>query len=267
MDALQRSIDQNSVLWLLVAGVVGAGFKLLFDTYLAERLSRRATEAMAVRELSNPLLQATGRVGSRLSTYLTYGDWRWYSESAYFRTSLLYTVGVYLHWFDRVDTEAFLNASPRSSRARRLREPLYLTSKVLSGRDFVGPVPDGWPHGLPEILKFDQIAMGEAVASGGTEPLVLRYIDFVRGLDSDADLARWFAPLSSLMAVAEDDGDPRRDMARRRIRCFALALLALESHLGGEPLDRTVLGAHLEALDARTRAVMTQELRDHGVEV
>ena len=52
MDALQRSIDQNSVLWLLVAGVVGAGFKLLFDTYLAETDALDArTRAVMTQEL------------------------------------------------------------------------------------------------------------------------------------------------------------------------------------------------------------------------
>jgi hypothetical protein len=72
-DLLTKKFEATSLFWLLVGALVGTIVKLVFDHYLAPKVSRRTVAIGAISRYSNPLLQATERLSARLRDYFAWG--------------------------------------------------------------------------------------------------------------------------------------------------------------------------------------------------
>ena len=69
-DWIQRSFEQNSILWLLLTsvlgGLIGASMRYLFDVLLPQRLQQRRDVLSIKRKYATPIVLAADEFRTRL---------------------------------------------------------------------------------------------------------------------------------------------------------------------------------------------------------
>src|SRR5688572_4739191 len=102
MNWFTRSVEQYSILWLLlsafIGGVVGTGVKFLFEDVLRPQVGWRRDSRRAVRGVTVPLLRATDSLERWTNNWVRNVDEHWYETSDYYRLATLHSFAEYLGW-------------------------------------------------------------------------------------------------------------------------------------------------------------------------
>ena len=112
MDALFRSFEENSIIWILISlgvgGVIGATIKLLFEQVFGPRVEGRRAARQALRAYSFPFLRAADALDAGLANLIRFADSGWFDEDEHYRISTLYLLASYFGWCKILEDAAFL---------------------------------------------------------------------------------------------------------------------------------------------------------------
>ncbi|MBE9001147.1 hypothetical protein IQ274_23720 [Nostoc sp. LEGE 12447] len=200
-DWLQKSFQQNSILWLLVSsiigGIIGAMTKLIFDVILPQKLQNSLQVKKVVEKYRNPILRASLDLQSRLYNIVDQSFLQIYChrsdvDKEYAITSTLYVFAEFLAWTEILRREVqfldFGNAKSNQELERLLGNiSRQFTSDALN---FTFRLPKGQQRAIGEIM----IVEGESLECIG-------FAKFASKLENEPDFSRWFSSLKEDIRV------------------------------------------------------------------
>ena len=121
LDMLSRSFEQNTILWIVISGVVGAFItsvvKFIFEQTLPEWQQKKASK-IAIQKYSFPLLRSAYNLDTTIQTLLHSSDKRRFdsSKDEYFHLKVLYFFGCFLGWCRSYQMNPLLNMQNRAKK-------------------------------------------------------------------------------------------------------------------------------------------------------
>lgn len=210
MDIVLRSIEEHSLLWVVVSagfgGVIGALIKFVFETVIALRYQHRISAHKLLRRYRYPLLRAADVLDRRLENIIRFAEKHWYDDPGddYYRLSTLYLFGVYLGWCKILEDAAYLEFEASDHRARAFSVRFYRVFKALTGFWYFSGIDEGEVEGVEAatVPRLALTAIGELMClrprDGVDElPGTLGFVEFTEQLQASPVFQKWFRYLES----------------------------------------------------------------------
>lgn len=221
MDALLRSFEEHSIIWIIISagigGLLGALIKFVFEQVLGPRLRSVRAAKVALRRYTYPILRTADTLDRRIENLIRFVDKKWFDDPKedYYRLSTLYLFGRYFGWCKILENEAFLKYEISDRKARNFNIRFYRVFKGITGFDYFKDLKaDEF-----EDLEADEVssieaatvprlaltAIGELMIKKheGTEerlPTVLDFVEFVRDYKTSPDFKKWFSYLENVLS-------------------------------------------------------------------
>ena len=269
MSFLLDSIEEHSVLWLVlsatVGAVIGALLKFVFESVAVTRFQQGRAARASMRRYRYPLLRAADALDRRLQNFIQFVGRGWYEDAAndYYRVSTLYVLGCYFGWCKIIEEEAFIEFVTSDRQARRFSSQFYGVFKALTSFSCFEGVPPGEIENVEgaAVPRFILTAIGELMIAPaqapGEFPRMLSFVSFTEKLRADPAFAEWFCTLEKYLLV---DQERSRTSARwNRIVVFATMLRAFVSYL--DPKSRQTAPRHIWYL-GHLHAVVATNVRN-----
>jgi hypothetical protein len=194
-DWLQKSFQENSVVWLLISsvigGIIGSTTKFIFDVILPQRLQNNSQAKKLVAKYRNPILRASLDFQSRLYNIVDQSFLQIYCNRSdldrkYAIESTLYVVAEFLAWTEILRREVqFLDFGNEKSNQELERLLGNISRQFTSDAlDFTFRLPKGQQRAIGEIM----IAKSESLECIG-------FAKFVSLLEKELEFSRWFSNL------------------------------------------------------------------------
>lgn len=245
MDILLRSIEEHSLLWVVVSagfgGVVGALIKFVFETVIALRYQHRVSARKMLRRYRYPLLRAADSLDRRLENIIRFAAKRWYDDPRddYYRLSTLYLFGVYLGWCKILEDAAYLEFETSDRKAREFSIRFYRVFKALTGFWYFSGFDEGEVEGVEAatVPRLALTAIGELMrreSGDGADrlPETLGFVEFTEQLKTSPAFQKWFRYLEAGI-LAEQQVSPSSPRWNRLL-VVASMLRAFVSYLDPE---------------------------------
>jgi hypothetical protein len=209
MDFLFRSIEEHSLLWMIISaglgGVVGAMIKFIFETVIASRYQNTVSAKKMLRRYRYPLLRAADSLDRRLENMIRFVNKQWYDDDKddYYRLSTLYLFGTYLGWCKILEDSAYFEFERSDRHARQFSRFFYRVFKSLTGFGYFKGVPAGEVDDVEAatVPRFALTAIGELMykkPQGADQlPETLTFIEFTARINTSAEFKKWFQYLES----------------------------------------------------------------------
>lgn len=273
MDSfLLRSIQEHSVLWVLISaglgGIIGALIKFLFETVAALRYQQEVTARKMLRKYRYPLLRAADSLDRRLENMITFIDKKWYEDPQddYYRLSTLYLFGSYLGWCKTLEDEAYLEFETSDRRAREFSIGFYRVFKALTGFWYFSDLDEGEIAGIEEatVPRLALTAIGELMLQNPSEakdqmPKLLGFVEFSKQLKESSEFRKWFGYLEERILT---NHKPSKSSARwNRLLVVASLLRAFVTFLDPKGRQTTPRQIHyLKRMNPKVANKVREEL-------
>jgi hypothetical protein len=224
MNALFRSFEENSIIWMLVSlglgGIIGAGIKLLFEHVFTPRVQSARAARQALREYSYPLLRAADALDARLANLIRFADSGWFDdpEDDHYRLGTLYLLGSYFGWCKILEDAAFLEFQESDRKARRFNIHFYRVFKALTGFYYVQDMEEAREpqKETGNVPRLALTAIGEVMIAGnqgqpdGSALRVLSFLEFIKSYEESEEFRKWFGYLTRFLGnLTMSEDDPR----------------------------------------------------------
>jgi hypothetical protein len=243
LPPLLFSLDENSIPWIAVSGVIGAlsaaGIRFLFDQVLSPGLQSARKAKAAVRRYSYPLLRAAETLDRRIENLIRFADQKWFDDpdDDYYRLSTLYLFGCYFGWCNILENEAFLEYVRSDRKARVFSTRFYTVFKGITGFFYFQDLITEEELSTTEVEnatvpRLALTAIGELMTKSpegnGGMSKVCSFVEFTRSYSESEDFKKWFAYVHDLLFGLE----PGRLRPRwNRLLVFATNLRSFVSFL------------------------------------
>lgn len=226
MDALFRSFEENSIIWILlslgVGGVIGATIKLLFEQVFGPGLESKRTAKRALSTYTYPLLRAADALDARLANLIRFVDSGWFDDEddSHYRLGTLFLLGSYFGWCKILEDAAFLEFQGSDRKARRFNTHFYRVFKALTAHYYIQDLGNAQesPGETGNVPRLAITAIGELMTVGEEDQQdarrVLPFLEFTRRYEASEDMRQWFAYLTRLFGhLRRSKSDPRWNRA------------------------------------------------------
>lgn len=239
---LIRSIEEHSVLWVVlsagVGGVIGAFLKYLFETVFATRYKQKVTARRLLRRYRFPLLRAADTLDRRLENMIRFIEKKWYEdpEEDYYRLSTLYLFGSYLGWCKILEDMAFFEFESSDRKARAFSICFHRVYKTLTSFYYFSPITGNEVKGIEEatVPRFALTAISELMVKNAGEnkdkvPQVWGFVEFSKRMEESVEFRKWFRYLENAILL---NHSPSKSSARwNRLILVATMLRAFVAFL------------------------------------
>lgn len=264
MMTLVGAIEENAVLWLALAtvigGFLGGAVTFLFEDVLRPAASLRRETRAVVRQYRAPLVRSAEALERRINILVRNEAEDWFVRDEYVRLSTLYALGEHLGWVRIIERRFAFLPFESGARGRAFGHRLNGVFRALSSHAYFRWHPDQAAVGESLVPRLMLTAVGEAMTEGGESPSVLQFTEFTRRYAHDAQFRRWFAEAEELLAEVH----PSQPLRWDRLIAAGAQLRALVTFL--DPEGRMVpsrSAANLEQIAAHeVRAALAEELGD-----
>ena len=283
MDALLRSFEEHSIIWIIISagigGLLGALIKFVFEQVLGPRLRSVRAAKVALRRYTYPILRAADTLDRRIENLIRFVDKKWFDDPKedYYRLSTLYLFGRYFGWCKILENEAFLKYEISDRKARNFNIRFYRVFKGITGFDYFKDLKaDEF-----EDLEADEVssieaatvprlaltAIGELMIKKheGTEerlPTVLDFVEFARDYKTSHDFKKWFSYLENVLSGLSNS---MKNARWNRLVVFATNLRVFISFL--DPRSRQTAPRqvyYLKYLHPKVAKCLRKELEESG---
>lgn len=266
MEWINRSFDQYSILWLLLAstigGLVGAGIKFLFEDIFRPRVSSRRESKRLVSLYTTPLMRSAEQLERQINNFARNVEKGWYENDEYYRLSTLYSFGDYLAWIKVVERDFGFVPYEVTKRGMEFNRHLYGLFRALTsfyyfkGDEDTAGVEDS---SLPRHMLR---AVGEAMSADVSGHHTKEFTQFLHAYANDVHFRRWFQELDTFLMEAGHDEGHRLDRliaAGANLKAF-IVYLDPKGRFGGRRsisnMDRITSAALGEKLRAEFKDLM-----------
>jgi hypothetical protein len=269
---LLRSIQEHTVLWILVSaglgGIIGALIKFLFETVAALHYEQKITARKMLRKYRYPLLRAADSLDRRLDNMITFIEKKWYEDPQddYYRSSTLFLFGSYLGWCKTLEDAAYLEFETSDRRAREFSIRFYRVFKALTGFWYFSDLEEGAIGDIEEatVPRLALTAIGELMLQSSTEgndqlPRLLGFVEFSKRLRESSEFQQWFGYLEKGILI---DHNPSKSSTRwNRLLVVASILRAFVTFLDPKSRQTTPRQIHyLKRMNLKVADRVRQEL-------
>lgn len=259
MDFLVRSIEEHSLLWVVISaglgGVFGALIKFVFETVIASRYQNTVSAKKMLRRYRYPLLRAADSLDRRLENMIRFANKHWYDDDIddYYRLSTLYLFGTYLGWCKILEDSAYFEFERSDRHAREFSTFFYRVFKAMTGFGYFRGVSRTEVDDIEAatIPRLALTAIGELMRKmpeqkQGAEqlPETLTFVEFTQQMNDSDEFKKWFKYLEDGV-LCKQQKEP--SSARwNRLLVIASLLRAFVSYL--DPNGRQTAPRRLEYL-------------------
>ncbi len=242
LDWLQQSLEENTILWLLVSsilgGIVGASMRFVFDTVLPQRLQQRREVIAVKRKYRTPILLAAEQLRNRLANIIKHieeieeKNWLGSNPPGYYYVSTLYVVGQFFGWLQILRrTVAYLDFTS-TRETQQFEQFLNAIEKSFSDPGlfngatpkFPKPSKDRW------VFSFRLQAVGDVMITSKEKNVhTINYATFherITAQENNNSFNQWFSFVGRLFEDLKEN-----DLRFRRIIAIYLTLSEFIKHI------------------------------------
>ncbi|HEU0132630.1 MAG TPA: hypothetical protein VFQ85_16720 [Mycobacteriales bacterium] len=238
MGWITRSVEEHTLLWLLlsslVGGIIGSGVKFLFEDVLRPRLGTRRETRAVTNRYATPLVRSAEALERRINLLVINAGRDWWATSEYYRLSTLYAFGEHLAWIRLVEEDVGFLPFESSRKGRQFSRRLNGVFRALSSWTYFTGCADTGRVDASTVPRLMLTAVGEAMIREDRKG-PRRFTEFALAYGTDPQFRRWFADLERHLADAVERGD---DYAWDRLVAAGIALRLLVRWL--DPKGRLV---------------------------
>lgn len=208
MDWLIQSIEEHSVLWVVISagvgGLIGCFIKFIFDHILAYWISERREIQDIVVQYSKPILRAADTLERNINLFVRNVDEKWFDNSEYYRVSILYDFGCYLGWAHILKREVTYLDFENSKKSRDFNIRFDSVFKAFTSFSYFKGSFDPDLIGQSTIPKKVLIAIGELMIERQNDQQkrcrVMEFTTFCRKFEESQEFQRWFKYLTDFLS-------------------------------------------------------------------
>ena len=218
MDALFRSFEEHSLIWILISagvgGFIGALIKFIFEQVLGPRLQTMRSSRASIRKYTYPILRSAYTLVRRLQNLIRFADRKWFDDTKddYYHLSTLYLFGRYFGWCKILENEAFLEYETSDQKAKLFNIQYNRVFKGITGFYYFKDLEEGEISSVEEatVPRMALTAIGELMikkSEGGKKqdnmPGIIDFVEFTRSYQSSEDFKKWFSYIENLLCNME----------------------------------------------------------------
>lgn len=271
---LTKSFEQNSILWLIIAAVVGGiigGFcQFLFQDYLKPKLERSRSSKAAMHKYRYPLLRAAEMLDIRMENLINYADVSWFEDADdYYLLSTLYCFGCFFGWAKVIEDEAYTEFESSNRKAREFNKLFNRVFEGFTSFDYIKPLAGGDNILIEKatMFRFLLTAIGELLIEPypkqeGAFPCLVPYVEFAEKYRTSDDVKKWFSHL--LEVIKQFDRSPD-DIIWNRLLVFATNLRVFTAYLDSacrQTNDREI--HYLDEMNPMVKVIVKKEIDKSG---
>ncbi len=208
MDWLIQSIEEHSVLWVVISagvgGVIGCFIKFIFDQILAYWISERREIMGIVVQYSKPILRAADTLEREINIFVQNVDEKWFDNDEYFRVSILYDFGCYLGWARILEREVVYLDFENERKSRDFNIRFNTVFKAFTSFSYFEEISDRDLIGRSVIPRKVLTAIGELMIERQTDQKrpcrVIEFTTFCREFEKSQEFQRWFRYLADFLS-------------------------------------------------------------------
>ena len=210
MEWFNQSFEQNSILWLILSGLIGGSIpvllKLISEQFITYNLKRSRELRKVIQHYSSPLLRTGQSLERRVNNFIRSGDEDWILDSEYYKLSTLYVFGEFLAWVRILERKTNFLEFRSTKKTRMFERYLYGSFRALTSFAYFRKIPDKTRIGNSAIERMYLTAIGEVmIQEGDKENPVLDFTSFVDGYYNNPNGFRWFRELENFLVQTQKD--------------------------------------------------------------